>query len=1184
MSWSTLPYLLPYILSLAISLGVGIYAWRRRDVAGASAYAWVALSQASWTLGYIFELASPSLAGKICWDNVQFIGGAGWFFAFLIFVVQYAGYKLRHPGRIWALLAIWPVLFLVLVFTDALHGWIRPEATLVPGEPFTALVYDFTPIVWAWAIYGYALFLGATALLIARFVRPHRLYRAQVGTIIAGTLIPLVGTLLTMAGVAFTFHRDTTPLTFALSNLVVAWGLFRYRLFDVVPMARDAVIEHMGDSVVVLDARDRVVDLNPAAQAVLGRSSAEVVGLPASQVYAAWSDLVEELRDLEEIQTEIALEVEGQRRHMDLRLSPLHDRAGRLSGRLIVVRDVTDQTQAREALRESEERYRRLVESTTDWVWAVDVKGCHTYSNQAVKQLLGYEVAELLGSSAFPLMHPQDRGPIREMVQNAVATRSGWRGVAIRWQHKDGSVRFFESTAQPILDAQGRLIGFSGIDRDVTDRNRAEEALKRTHDELEQRVQERTSELRVAYEQLRNREERYRTLFENANDAIFILHEGRFIEFNQAAEAMFGYADTEMRGKTPQELSPPLQPDGQSSQGKGQEKIAAALAGRPQFFEWVHCRADGACFDAEVSLNRLQLDEEWVLQAIVRDISERKRAEQALHDYAERLEVLHEIDRGILAAQSARDIAQVAVGRVRQLIPCRRVGLVLIDWDTSEAIVLAVDTDGETQVGPGTCLSFESVAAQVRATWQDLAPIRWENLEPTLPLHEVVKAEGTRAFVSVPLLAQDELIGFLNLAFADEASLTKGQEAFLRQVADQTAIAILNARLYDRIGQYTAELERMVDDRTRELQSMYEVMAIASQPLDLQTTLAHSLERVLAALRSQEGLISLLDEAESPALHLAVQQGLPEEVLARIASRPAGQGLEGWIVRHCEPLVVPDVTDDSRVLPLDPAMPARAYAGVPVQAGGRVLGVLAVLRETTQPPFSDEEVALLLSLAEQVGTVVESSRLRRLAEQAAVLEERQRLARDLHDSVTQSIYSLTLLAEAGLRMVQAEELQQIQRNQARLSEIAQQALQEMRLLVYELRPLPVMEEGLVRSIQHRLEAVERRAGVEARLMVEGEIDLPAPVEEELYRITQEALNNALKHARASAVVVSIRVQEGQLELEVTDDGQGFDPETVRDRGGLGLNTMRERVESLRGELAILSRPGEGTTVQVRVCI
>jgi signal transduction histidine kinase len=200
------------------------------------------------------------------------------------------------------------------------------------------------------------------------------------------------------------------------------------------------------------------------------------------------------------------------------------------------------------------------------------------------------------------------------------------------------------------------------------------------------------------------------------------------------------------------------------------------------------------------------------------------------------------------------------------------------------------------------------------------------------------------------------------------------------------------------------------------------------------------------------------------------------------------------------------------------------------------------------------------------------------------LEERQRLARDLHDSVTQSIYSLTLLAEAGQRMVQVGDLQQIQKNQARLSEIAQQALQEMRLLVYELRPLPLTKEGLVRSIQHRLEGVERRAGVEARLVVDGELDLPAPIGEELFRIAQEALNNTLKHARASAVAVSIRVHRGALELEVVDDGQGFDLEAVKDRGGMGLNTMRERVESLQGELVILSLPGEGTTVQVRVAI
>jgi signal transduction histidine kinase len=204
------------------------------------------------------------------------------------------------------------------------------------------------------------------------------------------------------------------------------------------------------------------------------------------------------------------------------------------------------------------------------------------------------------------------------------------------------------------------------------------------------------------------------------------------------------------------------------------------------------------------------------------------------------------------------------------------------------------------------------------------------------------------------------------------------------------------------------------------------------------------------------------------------------------------------------------------------------------------------------------------------------------AEELAVLQERNRLARELHDSVTQSLYSLTLLAEAGQRMIRAEDLQQIAGNQTRLGQIAQQALQEMRLLVYELRPLALKSEGLVGALEQRLETVERRAGIQARVLVEGEVDLAPGLEEELYGIAQEALNNALKHARASKIVLSVRMVDKSVILEVADDGQGFDQAEVQVKGGLGLISMQERAEKIGGQLDIDSAPGEGMRVSVKV--
>jgi signal transduction histidine kinase/HAMP domain-containing protein len=375
-------------------------------------------------------------------------------------------------------------------------------------------------------------------------------------------------------------------------------------------------------------------------------------------------------------------------------------------------------------------------------------------------------------------------------------------------------------------------------------------------------------------------------------------------------------------------------------------------------------------------------------------------------------------------------------------------------------------------------------------------------------------------------------------------------------------------------------LEQRVADRTRELSALYDVMAVASASLDLETILESSLDQVLTVMGNEVGAIHLLDETRG-VLRLAAWRGVPPDLVAKIESVPVDSGLAGWVIEHGEPLVVPNIATGLRPLLALPASGSQAYVGVPMRAKGRVLGVLSVVGERGRQ-FKVEEVTLLASIADEVGVAVENARLYQQAEQLAVMRERERLARELHDSVTQSLYSLTLFAEAGRDLARDGELERVEGYLTRLGEIAQQALKEMRLLVYQLRPLALQREGLVGALQQRLDAVEGRVGVEARLLAEKLVELPASVEEGLYRIAQEALNNALKHAAATSVTVYIRIEDERVELEVVDDGQGFDPNTVSDRGGMGLASMRERAEKLGGSLTILSAPGEGTRVKVSV--
>ncbi len=382
-----------------------------------------------------------------------------------------------------------------------------------------------------------------------------------------------------------------------------------------------------------------------------------------------------------------------------------------------------------------------------------------------------------------------------------------------------------------------------------------------------------------------------------------------------------------------------------------------------------------------------------------------------------------------------------------------------------------------------------------------------------------------------------------------------------------------------KIHKLNEELEKRVADRTRELSALYEVTAVSSESLTLETTLERSLERVLAAMRSNVGVIHLLSENEEHPLHLTAQQGLSPDIVAQAGSISPDNALVTWVLNHGEPLLVPNLAQDKRSPQMARLSNLQTYVGAPIRAGGRVLGVLNVLGDTEQQ-FNIEEVALLASIADQVGVAVENARLRQRAKQAAVMEERERLARELHDSLTQSLYSLTLFAEAGSELIDTQQLEAAKHNFIRMGETVQQALKEMRLLVHQLRPLDLEQEGLVGALRRRLNAVEGRVNIRGRLVVEEPLELPASVEESLYRIAQEALNNALKYAAATSVTVHLQAIDEQVVLEVVDNGIGFVPQAINDTGGIGLVSMRERAEKLAGSLAIHSQPGEGTRIKV----
>ncbi len=389
-----------------------------------------------------------------------------------------------------------------------------------------------------------------------------------------------------------------------------------------------------------------------------------------------------------------------------------------------------------------------------------------------------------------------------------------------------------------------------------------------------------------------------------------------------------------------------------------------------------------------------------------------------------------------------------------------------------------------------------------------------------------------------------------------------------------TANEKLEAEIVDRrqaeaeIRKLATELGELVQSRNNELAGLYKVTALAGKSLALETILTRALEAVLELTQLHRGAIHLA----GPPISLAAQVGFVNEDNAH----EWGDELAKWIINHDQ-----KIADDLALLPRAAPDLKAGYFGVPIRTGSSVLGALSVYTDSADSSAADRQpLTLLTAIADHIGIVVESTRLRQAAEQAATLEERSRLARELHDSVTQLMYSINLFARAGKDAYRLSNTEQGEGYLTRLEETARQALKELRLLLYELRPPELDQEGLIGALQLRLDSVEGRAGVKTQLLVDLLPPLSQAYQEGLYAIVQEALNNTLKHANATSVTVQLRSSPAAIRLTVMDNGIGFSPGAASQRGGLGMTTMRERAGALGGELRVESAPTKGTLVHL----
>jgi len=546
----------------------------------------------------------------------------------------------------------------------------------------------------------------------------------------------------------------------------------------------------------------------------------------------------------------------------------------------------------------------------------------------------------------------------------------------------------------------------------------------------------------------------------------------------------------------------------------------------------------------------------------------RAHADERLRD----LEALYRADERLYGSLRVGDVLEALVDLATEMLRADKATVLVWDQPREHLVVGAARGFAPETIATMVHAPGEGITGRVAVSGHPIAVD--DALADPRVAHRITDREGIRSLAHVPIVVAGSVFGVFGVNYCQPHPITSEEQRLLAALAHRAALAVENAQLYE-----------ASERRSRELATLLEVSRDLVGTLALKPLLGAILDQLKAVMDYGSAAVLTLEGED-----LVVQDyrgPLPRDEVVDRRIALAEAIVFRRVVERRAPLIVDDTfghSEDARLFRrrsphVRQAFPdTRSWLGVPLMAKDRMIGMLR-LDHPEPHRFDEADAAVALAVANQAAIAIENARLYEEAQERATADERQRLARELHDAVSQTLFSASLIAEVlprvwrrdpDLGLARLEEVRQLTRG----------ALAEMRALLLELRPAALTETALPDLLRQLVEAFVGRTRVPAELAVEGAGSVPPEAQVTLYRIAQEALNNAAKHADARRVSVRLRLTPTAAELLVEDDGSGFDPSTVPP-GHLGLGIMQERCARIGADLAVDSHPGGGTRVRAR---
>lgn len=412
MQFQYTPYIFPLLFAVILSTWIAYYSWQRRSSDHAILLFLLALTITEWTAFYILQITGANLQTKLVFSDIKYIGVSFTPLLWIVFAINYANPGKPLTWRTVLPLAVIPLLTSVLALTSNWHSLFWTNFQLKNYGIVSDFDATYGPWYWVHLAYSYLLILAGTIIVFRTIRRSQGLHRQQAVTLIVAVLAPWLGNILYFSGLNPLPYLDLTPFAFTITVTALTWAILGFQLVDLAPVARDLIVDEMKDGMIVLDAQDRMVDINPSAERMIRLSAAQVIGKPAREALSTWPDLIERYSRVTDALDEVFVGEGAATAWLELYISPLHDRRRRFLGRVIVMRDITARKEMENALSLALTQAREASQLKSQLLARVSHE-----LRTPLSSILGF--AELLGMNSFGTLQESQKSATGQIIESA---------------------------------------------------------------------------------------------------------------------------------------------------------------------------------------------------------------------------------------------------------------------------------------------------------------------------------------------------------------------------------------------------------------------------------------------------------------------------------------------------------------------------------------------------------------------------------------------------------------------------------------------------------------------------------------------------------------------------------------------------------------------------------------------